>query len=66
MCKRYSRQFKDQAVRLLEQSRANYSSEHQAMTSVADNLGVAAESLRRWEVGSRSESSPLSPGNLKK
>lgn len=44
MSKRYSREVKDRAVHLLGQRRAYYFSEHPALTSMAGNLGVAAES----------------------
>ena len=46
---RYSSEFKDRAVRLLMDSRDNYSSETKALQGVARNLGVATESLRRWQ-----------------
>jgi transposase len=46
---RYTKEFKDRAVRLLAESRENYSSETQALGGVAKDLGVAAESLRRWQ-----------------
>ena len=48
MSTRYTREFKDRAVRLLADSRENYSSETQALVGVARNLGVSTESLRRW------------------
>ena len=48
MSTRYSSEFKDRAVRLLMDSRDNYSSETKALQGVAKDLGVAAESLRRW------------------
>ncbi|WP_414627135.1 transposase [Bifidobacterium mongoliense] len=49
MSTRYSSEFKDRAVRLLMDSRDNYSSETKALQGVARNLGVATESLRRWQ-----------------
>ena len=42
---RYSKEFKDRAVRLLADSRENYPSETKALQGVARNLGVAAASL---------------------
>ncbi|WP_033503630.1 transposase, partial [Bifidobacterium subtile] len=49
MSTRYTKEFKERAVRLLAESRGNYSSETQALVGVAKDLGVAAESLRRWQ-----------------
>ena len=48
MARRYDAEFKDRAVRLLADSRANYTSETKALEGVAKSLGVATESLRRW------------------
>ena len=49
MARRYDAEFKERAVRLLADSRGNYSSETKALEGVAKNLGIAAESLRRWQ-----------------
>ena len=46
---RYAKEFRDRAVRLLAESRENYASETKALQGVAKDLGVAAESLRRWQ-----------------
>lgn len=46
---RYGKEFRDRAVRLLAESRENYSSETRALQGVVGNLGIAAESLRRWQ-----------------
>ena len=48
MSTRYTREFRDRAVRLLADSRENYSSQTQALVGVAKSLGVSMESLRRW------------------
>ena len=48
MSTRYAKEFRDRAVRLLSESRENYASETKALQGVAKDLGVAAESLRRW------------------
>ena len=48
MSTRYTKEFRERAVRLLSDSRENYSSETQALVGVARNLGVSTESLRRW------------------
>ena len=45
----YAKEFRDRAVRLLAESRENYASETKALQGVARNLGVATESLRRWQ-----------------
>ena len=45
---RYTPEFKAKAVRLLTESRGSYPSETKAIEQVAKNLGVAAETLRRW------------------
>jgi transposase len=44
----YAKEFRDRAVRLLAESRENHASETKALQGVAKDLGVAAESLRRW------------------
>ena len=49
MSTRYTKEFKERAVRLLAECRGNYSSQTQALVGVAKDLGVAAESLRRWQ-----------------
>jgi transposase len=46
---RYDRGFREGAVRLLADSRADYSSETKALQGVAKDLGIAMESLRRWQ-----------------
>ena len=45
---RYTPEFKAKAVRLLAESRSLYSSETNAISAVAKDLGIAPESLRRW------------------
>ena len=45
---RYTPEFKAKAVRLLAESRSSYSSETNAISAVAKDLGIAPESLRRW------------------
>ena len=45
----YAKEFRDRAVRLLAESRENYTSETKALQGVAKDPGVAAESLRRWQ-----------------
>ena len=45
---RYTREFREKALRLLEESRANHASETRAVVSVASSLGIAPETLRRW------------------
>ena len=49
MSTRYTKEFRERAVRLLAESRENYASETKALQGVAKDLGVAAESLRRWQ-----------------
>lgn len=49
MARRYDREFRERAVRLLADSRVNYSSETKALQGVAKDLGIATESLRRWQ-----------------
>lgn len=49
MSRRYTEEFKDRAVSLLAESRENYTSETKALQGAARNLGVAVESLRRWQ-----------------
>ena len=45
---RYTPEFKAKAVRLLAESRSSYSSETNAISAVAKDLGIAPESLWRW------------------
>ena len=49
MARRYDAEFRERAVRLLAGSRGNYTSETKALQGVAKSLGIAAESLRRWQ-----------------
>lgn len=49
LVERYDRGFREGAVRLLADSRADYSSETKALQGVAKDLGIAMESLRRWQ-----------------
>ena len=65
MSTRYTKEFRDRAVRLLAGSRENYSSQTQALAGVARDPGVSMESLRRWRanadasVGDPGESAEL-------
>ena len=45
---RYTKEFRTRALRLLEESRANHSSETRAVASVAQCLGIGPETLRKW------------------
>ncbi|WP_277752781.1 transposase [Bifidobacterium jacchi] len=45
---RHTEEFRMKAPRLLEESRANHSSKTRAVASVAQSLGIASETLRRW------------------
>ncbi len=45
---RYTEEFREKTLRLLEGSRANRSSETRAVASVSSVLGIAPETLRRW------------------
>lgn len=45
---RYSVEFRERAVRLLSEQRAEYESEWAAMVGVAEKLGCTAETLRKW------------------
>ncbi|OZG52462.1 transposase [Alloscardovia macacae] len=44
----YSQEFRDKAVRLLEQAFSTYDNEAEAFTETARQLGVSSQSLRRW------------------
>jgi transposase len=48
MPKRYPRDLKERAVRLVLESRDQYKSEHAAIRSIAAKLDVGPESLRHW------------------
>jgi transposase len=49
IARRDSRGFKSRVVRLLADSRANYSSGTKTLQGVGKGLGIATESLRRWQ-----------------
>ena len=46
--RRYSREQKDQAVRLVRQLRAELGTEHGTVKRVAEQLGYGVESVRGW------------------
>ena len=68
MSTRYTKEFRDRAVRLLAESRENYSSQTQALVGVARDPGVSTESLRRWRTQADDQSSagPQESVELKK
>ena len=68
MSTRYTREFRDRAVRLLADSRENYSSQTQALVGVAKSLGVSMESLRRWrtQADDRGSEGTQESGELRK
>ena len=45
---RYSPEVRERAVRMVEEQRADYSSEWEAIGSIAAKFGCTAETLRRW------------------
>lgn len=64
MPKRYPRELREQAVRLVAEHRDDYETEYAAIRPVAAKLGIAApESLRKWirqaevDAGQRSSTS---------
>jgi len=46
--KRFSREFRERAVRLVQSCRAEHSSQYAAIQSVASKLGCNVETLRKW------------------
>jgi len=49
MPKRYPRELRERAVRMVIEHRAEYETEYAAIRSIAAKLGIAtAESLRKW------------------
>jgi transposase len=45
----YPRELRERAVRMVQESRADYGSEFEAIRSVASKLGIgSAETLRKW------------------
>jgi transposase len=44
----FSPEIRERAVRMVDEHRADYSSEWVAMTSIAGKFGCTAETLRRW------------------
>ena len=48
MAKRWDKETKEKAVRLVIEHRSDYSSEWAAITTVAARLGMSAETLRKW------------------
>ena len=53
MPKRWDRETKEKAVRLVIEHRGDYSSEWAAITTVAARLGMSAETPRKWVRQSR-------------
>lgn len=45
---RYSPEVRERAVRMVDEQRADYGSEWEAITSIAGKFGCTAETLRRW------------------
>jgi len=45
---KYSNEVRERAVRLVQQTRADHSSEWAAMCSIASKIGCTAETLRKW------------------
>ena len=48
MGNRFSPEFRDRAVRMVGEHRADYGSEWEAMSSIASKIGCTTETLRRW------------------
>lgn len=48
MSKRYSKEVRERAVRLVGQSLSQYDSEWAAITAIASKIGCTAETLRKW------------------
>jgi transposase len=46
--KRYSKEVKDRAVRLVVEHQAEYNSQWSAISSIAPKVGCTCETLRRW------------------
>lgn len=53
-----SPEFRDRAVRMVEEHRGDHPSEWAAMSSIAGKVGCTTETLRRW---CREEASPKGP-----
>ena len=45
---KFSPEFRDRAVRMVDEHRGDYPSEWAAMTSIAAKVGCTTETLRRW------------------
>lgn len=45
---KFSPEFRDRAVRMVDEHRGEYPSEWAAMTSIAGKVGCTTETLRRW------------------
>lgn len=59
---KFSPEVRERAVRMVDEHRADYRSEWEAMVSIAGKIGCTAETLRRWcrdEAGRRAGSAPL-------
>lgn len=55
---RYSREFKERAVRLVLDSQTDYETEAQARRVIALQLGCSSESLRNWLRDAEARSEP--------
>lgn len=51
---KFSPEFRDRAVRMVEEHRGDYPSEWAAMSSIAAKVGCTTETLRRWCCGEAS------------
>ncbi len=48
MPRQYSPEFRQRALRMLDEAMPGYESEFEAIRQVASKLGMSAEALRRW------------------
>jgi len=45
---RFSPEVRERAVRLVQEHRADYDTQWEAITSIASKIGCASETLRQW------------------
>jgi transposase len=60
--KRYPKEIRDKAVRMVGEHESEYPSQWACIISIAEKLGIASETLRRWVRAAESASEPLASG----
>lgn len=60
--KRYPKEIKDKAVRMVDEHQSEYPSQWACIKSIAEKLGMTPETLRKWVRKAQSAGEPLANG----